>query len=138
MMGKPYPRPSPPVETFSVSRYWVPKYWRNRSVSVISHVFCSSISTNCSLPAASFIRAEKSMRNSEMRVWLRLVYSWRRIFRSRTSCFNRADSNTLAARSSSIRNLNTESYIGLAMIVIIFYGLVTPANIAIIIGTPKE
>ena len=114
--------------TLRSSKYWVPRYWRNRNVSVANHVFCNSISIKCSLPSFSRILAEKSRRNNEILDRPESVYSCWRICTSNTSFCNKAESNTLATLLSSIKNLNTESYIGFAIIVITLTFLILPKD----------
>lgn len=104
---------------FSLLLYCAPRYWRKRSVSVSSHVFCSSISMTRSLNSllsASFSLtvAAKSMRNMESVSRVVLTYSCGRISTFTTSFFSSADRMVFDMRSSAIMYLNTESYIGLA------------------------
>ena len=92
--------------------YCAPRYWRKRSVSVLSHVFCSSISTTRSFstsPSRSRTVAAKSMRNIESVSRVVLLYSCGRTVTCTTSFFSKADSMVLAMRSSSMMYLNTES-----------------------------
>ena len=112
----------------------MPRYWRNRNVSVASHVFCNSIRIKCSLPSFSRTLAEKSRRNNEIFERPESVYSCWRICTSNTSFCNKAESNTLATLLSSIRYLNTESYIGFAMIVITLIFLIHTPKIRIILN----
>ena len=99
--------------------YCKPRYWRKRSVSVSSHVFCNSIVITRSLPSASTTLAEKSMRNIDIASRVVLLYSCGRTFTLFTSFLRRAESIVFATRSSSIRYLKTESYIGLAILIVI-------------------
>ena len=59
------------------------------------------------------------MRNMEILSRVPLVYSLRRISTSTTSFFKRAEIKVFAMRSSSMRYLKTESYMGFAMFTII-------------------
>ena len=76
------------------------------------------------VPSSSFTWAAKSMRNIEILSRVTLGCSWRRISTLTTSFLSKADNTVLAMRSSSIKNLNTQSYIGLAteyIIIVWFY-----------------
>ena len=75
-----------------------------------------------SLPSSSRTVAPKSIRNTESVSRFSSLYSWGRTSTDTTSTFNRAERMVLAMRSSSIRYLNTMSYIGLATIIVLeFY-----------------
>ena len=99
---------------FSFLLYCAPRYCLNLSVSVSSHVFWSSMSTRCSCPSSSRMVAAKSMRNMEILLREVLTYSCGRCSTFTTFFFNSAESMVRAMRSSSIRYLNTVSYIGFA------------------------
>ena len=89
--------------------YCTPRYWRNRSVSVSTHVFCNSIRIRWDEPSSSLTVAPKSMRKTERVSRLMLVYSCGRTSTAVTSFFSKAERMVLAMRSSSMRYLNTMS-----------------------------
>ena len=71
------------------------------------------------LPSASSTVAAKSMRNIDRLSRVVLVCSCRRVSTFSTFFLSNAESTVLAMRLSSIRYLKTESYIGLATLIVI-------------------
>lgn len=65
--------------------------------------------------------AAKSMRNTDRLSLSSLLYSWGRTSTATTFFFNNADKIVRAMRSSSIKYLNTTSYIGLATTISFLY-----------------
>ena len=82
-----------------------------------------------SFPLSSRIVAPKSMRNTDNVSRVSSLYSWGRTSTATTSTFKRAERMVRAIRSSSIKYLNTISYIGLAIFILFFLYALTDGKI---------